>query len=179
MTTFFAACLALSLVQQTVTGVVRDQSGGVVSGATVIVRTDSGTEAQTVTGPDGRFTVEAASGTGATLVIRAGGFAEKRQPVSVSEALEIGLAPATLLETVTVTPSRTEERIGNIPASISVIDTEAIRELARGGGRRRAAAGADLQLVPPYQQSVVASDDARRVVARHRPERRQPVRSSW
>ena len=127
LTTFFAACLALSLVQQTVTGVVRDQSGGVVSGATVIVRTNSGTEAQTVTGPDGRFTLETAPSAGATLVIRAGGFAEKRQPVSSSEALEIVLAPATLLETVTVTPSRSAERLGNIPASISVLDTEAIR----------------------------------------------------
>ena len=127
LTTFFAACLALSLVQQTVTGVVRDQSGGVVSGATVIVRTNAGTEAQTVTGPDGRFTLETAPSAGATLVIRAGGFAEKRQPLSSSEALEIVLEPAALLETVTVTPARSAERLGNIPASISVLDTEAIR----------------------------------------------------
>src|SRR5262245_20317233 len=123
----FFACLALSLVQLTVTGVVRDQSGGAVSGATVIVLTDSGTEAQAITGPDGRFTLETASSAGATLVIRAGGFAEKRQPLPLTESVEIVLEPAALLETVTVTPTRTEERLGDIPASINILDAEEIR----------------------------------------------------
>ena len=37
------------------------------------------------------------------------------------------LEPATILETVTVTPSRSEERLGNIPASINILDREDIR----------------------------------------------------
>ena len=37
------------------------------------------------------------------------------------------VTPPALLETVTVTPSRTEERLGNIPASINVLDSEDIK----------------------------------------------------
>src|SRR5262245_21278341 len=123
----FFVCLALSLVQLTVSGVVRDQSGGAGAGATVIVRTDSGTEAQTVTGPDGRYSLERASNAGGTLIVRAGGFAEKRLSLTASEAVEVVLEPAALLETVTVTPARSAERLGNIPASINILDAEAIR----------------------------------------------------
>ena len=47
--------LTLAGGQTGVTGIVLDQSGGAVAGATVIVRGDTGTEEQTVTGPDGRF----------------------------------------------------------------------------------------------------------------------------
>jgi outer membrane receptor protein involved in Fe transport len=125
--TFLAALLSISVFQGVVTGVVRDQSGGTVSGATVIVRTAAGVDEQTVTGPDGRFTLVKTPPAGATLIVRAGGFAEKQQPWSMSAAIEVVLAPAALLETVTVTPSRTEERLGNIPASINILDAEEIR----------------------------------------------------
>ena len=36
------------------------------------------------------------------------------------------MEPATLLETVTVTPTRTEQRLGDVPASVSVLTSEAI-----------------------------------------------------
>lgn len=117
--------LALAAAQNGVTGIVLDQSGGVVAGATVIVRTAAGTEQQTVTGPDGRFRLDRATA-GATLLVRAGGFAEHQQPLSGADTLEIVVAPAGLLETVTVTPARNEERIGNIPASINVLDESEI-----------------------------------------------------
>ena len=48
------------------------------------------------------------------------------------------------------------------------------RSVAGRRRRRRAAADADLQPLPPDEQPVVASDDAGRVAARHRAERRQP-----
>ena len=73
--------LSLSLMQTAVTGTVKDTSGGAVAGASVIVRTESGGEQQTVTGPDGRFTIDNAPDS-ATLVVRAVGFAEKRQPLT-------------------------------------------------------------------------------------------------
>jgi outer membrane receptor protein involved in Fe transport len=117
--------LTLAAAQSGVTGIVLDQSGGAVAGATVLVRTSAGTEQQTVTGPDGRFRLERAPA-GATLVVRAGGFAEHQQPLAGSDQLEIVIEPAGLLETVTVTPARSEERINNIPASISVLDASAI-----------------------------------------------------
>jgi outer membrane receptor protein involved in Fe transport len=124
-----ALLLALSLAQAdpAVTGIVKDSSGGVVPGASILVRTASGTEQQTVSGPDGRFTLVRAVNGGATLVVRAGGFAEYEQPLPASGAIEVVLVPANLLETVTVTPSRAEERLGNVPASVSILDASQIK----------------------------------------------------
>ncbi len=121
-----ALLLALVLANAAVTGIVKDSTGGAVPGAAVIVRAESGAEQQTVTGPDGRFTFDQAPDTG-TLIVRAGGFAEKRQSIS-GGSLEIVLAPATLLETVTVTPTRTEQSLGTTAASVSVLQAEQIRE---------------------------------------------------
>jgi outer membrane receptor protein involved in Fe transport len=121
-----ALLFSLALAQATVTGTVKDSTGGAVPGASVVIRTSSGTEQQTVTGPDGRFTLRAPDGQ-ATLVVLAGGFAEKTQPLSGTGEIEIVLSPAGLLETVTVTPSRTEERLGNIPASVSILSAEEIQ----------------------------------------------------
>jgi outer membrane receptor protein involved in Fe transport len=120
--------LSLSLAQAGVTGIVRDTSGGAVAGASVTVRTDSGADQQTVTGPDGRFVLDRATEGPATLVVRAGGFAEKQQPLTGAGEIEVVLAPAGLLEMVTVTASRMEERLGNIPASVSILDSRQIRE---------------------------------------------------
>jgi outer membrane receptor protein involved in Fe transport len=111
-----------------ISGVVHDSSGGVVSGAAVIVRAGSGPEQRVTTGPDGRFAVES-TGTGeVTVIVRAGGFAEKRERVTDStQSLQIVLAPAALLEQVTVTATRTEQRLGDIPASVNVLHSEDIR----------------------------------------------------
>ncbi len=119
--------LSIGASQGAITGVIKDTSGGAVPGATVILRSSAGTEEQTVTGPDGRFTLTRAAGTGATLIVRAGGFAEKTQALTIVENIEIVLSPAALFETVTVTPSRTEERLGNIPVSLNILDREEIR----------------------------------------------------
>jgi outer membrane receptor protein involved in Fe transport len=121
----FLLVFALSASAQTpVGGVVRDSSGGVVAGAAVIARSSSGSEQQTVTGPDGKFSFGSVP-SGATIVVRASGFAEKSQPASAS--LDVELSPATLFESVSVTATRTEQRLGDVPASVSVIDKEQIR----------------------------------------------------
>src|SRR6266853_726453 len=110
-----------------VTGVVKDASGAVVPGATVIVRPAGGPEQRTMTGPDGGFSVES-SGSDVTVIVRAGGFAEKTERVANAAArLEIVLAPAGLAETVTVTPTRTEQRSGAVPASVNVLTSEDIQ----------------------------------------------------
>ena len=72
------AALILALAAS-VSGIVHDSSGGVVSGAAVIVRSGSGPEQRTTTGPDGRFTIETPAAGDVTLIVRAGGFAEKTQ----------------------------------------------------------------------------------------------------
>ena len=119
--------LLAALAGGTVSGVVKDASGAVVTGASVIVRPASGPEQRTVTGPDGRFSVET-SGTDLTVIVRAGGFAEKSEHVGAAPAsLDIVLSPATVAETVTVTPTRTELVSGDVPASISVLTSDDIR----------------------------------------------------
>src|SRR5262249_46914976 len=82
--------------------------------AAVTVKTASGVELQAVTGPDGRFTFDRTPD-GATIVVRAGGFAEKIEPLGNRHEIEVVLSPATLLETVTVTPTRSEQRLGAVP----------------------------------------------------------------
>ncbi|HEV8233686.1 MAG TPA: carboxypeptidase regulatory-like domain-containing protein, partial [Gemmatimonadaceae bacterium] len=124
-----ALLLSLSLAAApSVTGVVKDSSGGAVSGAAVLLETPAGVQQQTVTGPDGRFTFETVPSEPSTLVIRAGGFGEVQKPVNGSAEVEIMLSPANLLETVIVTPSRTEQRLGDTPASVSLLSSTQIQE---------------------------------------------------
>lgn len=119
--------LLLSAAQGPITGLVTDASGGAVPGALVTIRTDAGAEQQTVTGPDGRFTIEGRTEPPLTLIVRAGGFAVVEQPVSGTGPISIVLAPATILEEVTVTPTRSEQRLGDVPASVQVLGKEQIR----------------------------------------------------
>jgi len=122
-----ALLLALSMAAPALTGVVKDTSGGAVPGASVTLQTPSGAEQQTViSGADGRFTFETVP-TGAVLVVRAGGFAEHRQTVAGSTDVEVVLQPPSMLETVVVTPGRMEQRLGDTPASVSVVTAEQIQ----------------------------------------------------
>jgi outer membrane receptor protein involved in Fe transport len=124
-----AFLLTLALAQAPVTGIVRDSSGGAVPGASVTIRTDSGPSAQTVTGPDGRFTFARVPEGRAVLVVLAGGFAQKEVPLTPGE-VEIVLSPASLFEEVTVTPTRGEQRLGDTPASVTVLDSRQIEQSA-------------------------------------------------
>ena len=139
-------CLFVSAAAaaQTVSGVVHDQTGAVISGATIIIRTPAGVDRQTVTGPDGAFSVSGGFPADAELVVRSVGFAEYMQRLQDTGGLNIVLQPATVLEAVTVTPTRTEQRLGDVPASVNVVDKEMIR--------RSPAVVADdvLRLVPTF-----------------------------
>jgi iron complex outermembrane receptor protein len=114
---------------RTVSGVVRDATGGAVSGALVIARVVTRGEQQTVTGPEGQFSLEMAAPGEIVLIVRAGGFAENQQRLSATDTrdLVVVLAPATLLETVIVTATRTEQRLGDVPASVNVLTKEEIQ----------------------------------------------------
>jgi outer membrane receptor protein involved in Fe transport len=116
-----------------ITGTVRDSAGGVIQGAAVIVRVASGAERQAVTDAAGRFTVTPPAAGEVILIVRATWFAESRRTLSattVREALEIVLEPAGITDSVTVTPTRTEQRLGDVPASVSVIGRDEIRRSA-------------------------------------------------
>ncbi len=125
------AAFIILLTATSISGVVHDSTGGAVVGAAVIVRPVTGAERQTLTGPDGRFTVDTPEAGDVTIVVRAGGFAEKTERVGTGDRgrdVDIVVAPAALLETVTVTPSRSEQRLGDVPASVSVLQGDEIRE---------------------------------------------------
>ena len=128
------AALVLTLAAAAVSGVVHDSTGAVVVGASVIVRPAAGPERQTLTGPDGRFTVESPEDGDVTLD-RPGRWLcredRARLPAPIGTLIsKFVLAPATLLETVTVTPTRTEQRLGDMPASVNVLTSEADRGVA-------------------------------------------------
>jgi outer membrane receptor protein involved in Fe transport len=125
---FVLLSAASALAQSRVSGVVRDESGAVVSGATVVVMGASGVQAQTQTGPDGSFSLDPGPTGQTTLIVRAGGFAEQTQALTANGPVAITLVPAGLFESVTVTPTRTEQRLGDVPASVNVVDREQIRQ---------------------------------------------------
>ena len=73
---FCLLCATAAAAQSAVSGVVRDEAGGAVSGASIIVLGTGGPEQQTVTGPMAASTLSGAPGGSLTMVVRAGGFAE-------------------------------------------------------------------------------------------------------
>ena len=125
---FSLALATVAAAQSAVSGVVRDEAGGSVSGASVSVLGTNGLERQTVTGPDGRFSLTEIPGGSLTMVVRAGGFAEWSEPVTPSNEVTIVLKIATLFETVTVTPTRSEKALGEVPVSANIVEKETIRQ---------------------------------------------------
>src|SRR6185369_10587217 len=64
-------------------------------------------------------------------VVRAAGFAELRHTVAAGTSptnIDIVLSPASVQEAVTVTATRGERRTGDVPASVSVLDREDIKQ---------------------------------------------------
>lgn len=113
-----------------ITGTVRDVAGGVVRGASVIVR-GGAREQHATTGPDGRFTVAAPESADVVLVVRAPGFAEVQRKLAAGGPrtnLDLVVSPATVTEAVTVTAMRGERRAGDVPASVSLLDREDIKQ---------------------------------------------------
>ena len=111
-------------------GTVHDLSGAVVAGATIVVRNGS-KDAQAATGPDGRFTITAPASGDVVVVVRAAGFAELKQTLAAGAPrnnVDLILSPAGVQEAVTVTATRSERRNGDVPASISVVDREDIKQ---------------------------------------------------
>src|SRR5204863_869585 len=73
-----------------------------------------------------RLTFES-PGDDVTGIVRTGGCGEKSEHTGSATAVDIVLSPAGLAGTVTVTPARTEQRSGAVPASVSVLMSEDIR----------------------------------------------------
>ena len=114
-----------------VAGIVRDPSGSVLPGASIVVRTASGAEERTTSGADGHFVARVTGSGDLLLIVRAEGFGEHRQTVSNGVAAENVdcSTPATLSETVTVTAARTEQLTRNVAASVNLVDRDTIARL--------------------------------------------------
>jgi len=112
--------------QAPLTGLVRDMTSAPVPGALVLVE---GATGQVVTGADGRFTIAARGSGSVVVVVRATGFEEWRRTVAAgTRNLDVALVPAGVLETVTVTPARSAMRLGDVPASMSVLTRQEIQQ---------------------------------------------------
>jgi outer membrane receptor protein involved in Fe transport len=118
----------LAAAQSARSGIVKDEAGGAVPGASVIVVGTNGSEQKTVSGPDGRFDFTVLPGGDLTLIVRAGGFAEWSQPLPANGDVNVVLAIANLFETVTVTPTRSAQRLGDVPVSAHIVERETIRQ---------------------------------------------------
>lgn len=110
-----------------VQGVVRDAAGTAVAGARVTLHA-GGTEAATVTGADGRFTIPG-RGVAGWVAVEAPGFAAFRRDVDPqaeeSRSLTIVLRRA-FAEEVTVAASRVPEPLAEAPASVVVLGSRAL-----------------------------------------------------
>ncbi len=170
------AATALGAAAQTtrsITGVVRDGSGLVVAGATVIAR-GGAIERLTDTGRDGRFEVRNLADGTYVITIVAAGFAPATTEVAVPSArpVELTLTPAAVVEEVrVVSGSRQDELRDSLNTRVDVVtrariqDTgaqtvaEVLRELpgvvTRRGSETAGAAGQQIQGIDSRQVLVL------------------------
>src|SRR5262245_29206792 len=130
----FALIAAPSLAQQTmaVSGIVRDASGGVVSGATVNVVVADQVVATVTTGENGRYSAQVASGVPFQIRAQRQGFAEQAidmagstSPVTRDITLQIGRVS----DTLSVTASRAPESLARVTESVTIATAEDIHAL--------------------------------------------------
>ena len=127
------AATALGAAAQTtrsITGVVRDGSGLVVAGATVIAR-GGAIERLTDTGRDGRFEVRNLADGTYVITIVAAGFAPATTEVAVPSArpVELTLTPAAVVEEVrVVSGSRQDELRDSLNTRVDVVTRARIQD---------------------------------------------------
>jgi outer membrane receptor protein involved in Fe transport len=121
-----AAFLILTLGQPpTLTGSVKDGDGLPVVGALVEARAQDRRAVRGRTDAEGRFSLPALP-EATEVIVRGSGFAEAHVSLADGSPLSIVLQPAALTETVTVTAAATEQRSGDLPASIALVGREAL-----------------------------------------------------
>ena len=115
-----------------ITGIVRDSSGAGIPGATVTA-TNQSTKGSTTatTGNDGSFTIAVAPGS-YTVVVEAPDFRRLSQVVTVepgaAKQVDVSLEPQ-LSEEITVTASKREQTLLNVPFSVAAPTEEKLRAL--------------------------------------------------
>ncbi len=120
-----------------VKGVVRDGSGGVVVGATVVLMSGEQTAVRsTRSGQDGRFALENVAKGRYVLLVSFPGFADRRLAVTAGEAevrdvtVTLELTPVEAEVTVTATAGAVQDRLA-IPQQVNIIESGEIAERAK------------------------------------------------
>lgn len=131
---FLSAFVASPVVAQSseLTGVVRDSSGAVIAGGTVIIRqTGSSIERMVESGRDGRFVIRPVADGEYQLEVIAPGFAISTVSASVPAAADVvlTLSPAPVVEAVQVqSASRQDELRESLNTNVAVISRRHIEE---------------------------------------------------
>jgi outer membrane receptor for ferrienterochelin and colicins len=166
---------ASAFAQEALTGTIRDQSGAVVPGATVIVRQPGRAfERITETGRDGRFRIAPIEPGNYAIEAVAAGFAVAAASASMpsSASVEITLTPAAVVaEVQIVSASRQQELRQSLNTNVSVVSRRDIEEsgaqtaaeilrevpgvVTRRGTESAGAAGAQVQGIDSRQVMVL------------------------
>jgi outer membrane receptor protein involved in Fe transport len=116
------------------TGTVRDTTGSPVAGAEVTL-IHARFHSSQLTDREGRFHLGPLPISEGTLTVRSGAFTPVQQNwdarVQSSKPMEITLSPRALAEKITVTATRTEQRVSDTAASVAVLNQ---RDLKTSGG---------------------------------------------
>jgi outer membrane receptor protein involved in Fe transport len=118
--------LASPINAQTLSGTVTDRKNAPVQNAEVILFERTKTIARTLTGAEGRFSIDLQNTPNPRLLVEADGFARfsKNLPENFRGNLNIVLEPAGLRDEVTISITRTETRLSETPASVVVLSRE-------------------------------------------------------
>ena len=115
-------------------GVVHDSTGAPVPGAEVTLNNDSFHMTQ-ITDSDGRFHFDNLAIATGTLTVKSGSFTTVQQTWDAraqgSRPIEITISPGAVRERITVTATRTEQRVSESASSVTVLGQE---DLATSGG---------------------------------------------
>ncbi|HXH19893.1 MAG TPA: TonB-dependent receptor [Chitinophagales bacterium] len=124
---FFSHFLIIAQPRE-ISGIVKDATGKPIEHVSVSVK---GTEAGTMTGPDGKFSITM-SEADAILVFSHIGYAEKEVSVSnQNETLDITMEQSDVdLDAVVISASKKDEKLLDAPASVSVIPAKRIETQA-------------------------------------------------
>jgi hemoglobin/transferrin/lactoferrin receptor protein len=142
-----ALCAASAAWAATISGVVSDETGAILSGARVALRDVSGREVVQTTGTDGKYRFDqAAEGTYLLIVTRAG-FAQGARTVVVTDAsqavdLSVVLRLGTMTAEMNVTATRAERELRQIPLHVEVLSAASLAQtnpLSTGDALARAA----------------------------------------
>lgn len=116
----------LVLAALRVEGTVRDAGGAPVPGAHVVVEA-AGARAQVEADAQGHFALDWTGPVPAQVSAEAPGLARRSWPWGGDSApLDLRLSPATFADAVTVTASRRNRRVADVPAAVSVLDSGAL-----------------------------------------------------